>query len=75
MSKKFTFKDTKTYKTVYEVIVPNHVSENEVCNNMIRDTGIDPRISLHIIKSIKSVVDGEGDKKLKKTKKRYKKKK
>jgi hypothetical protein len=54
--------------------VPNHISEDNVVGSMIRDTGVDPRISVHISKSIRTVDDSELNKEKAKTKKRYKKK-
>lgn len=74
MAKKFTFTNTKTTRIIYETVVPNHISEDNVVGSMIRDTGVDPRISVHISKSIRTVDDSELNKEKAKTKKRYKKK-
>lgn len=71
MAKRFVYMNDKNNKVLYDVVVQNHVSPEDVDQRMLRDTGIDPRIALHISKSIRTVADNELGKTMGKTKKRY----
>lgn len=73
MARRFVYSDAKSDKVIYDRVVPNHISEDDVVAGMIRDTGVDPRITL-VKKSIRTVDDEELRKPKAKTRKRYKRK-